>query len=239
MQLLLHRKSRVKLQCKVGGRPVSLEDLRKCCGSYRFGSFLRIKYQLVVLGVDWGFASTNSLTVVTVIGKNFSGKFEVLFAKKYHYRDRVEQIKEITQIYRDYGAQAIGVDHGVGLTDNFMLRHNLGSSKVWEYHYCNPKVIIRFLPEKMLHSLNRTASLNLLFTSLKNQDIIFPVFEQAEPFFEDILSIREDVRRTPHGDSKYYDRNPNIPDDFVHSLNFAVVTGRLLSGDPIFKSALR
>lgn len=222
-----------------GGRPITLEKLKQCCISdHHFGTCSLTNYPCKVMGVDWGYATTRSLTVACVIGVRFDGKYEVLWAKKFHYRDRIDQIAELLKIYEQYQCNAVGLDSGVGLLDNQEWRMAVGADSVYEFSYCSPNKILSFNKENLLYATNRAKTINLLFSDLNKQHILFPCFEDSSDFFDDLLSVVEEVRETSFGRNKYYTRNPMIPDDFTHSLNFGLLALKLITQENILCSII-
>jgi hypothetical protein len=197
-----------------------------------------VGYSAKIMGVDWGCATQNSLTVICVLGIKYDGIIDVLFAKKYRYRDRIEQRNEIEQYFQQFGCVAMGVDHGVGLTDNLELRNDLGCDKIFEFMYCNPNKILNFLKDQMMYSANRTKTLGLLFNDLAKKNITFPNFSEIKQYFDDILSEYEEIREGPNQMNKFYGRDPNIPDDFLHALNFAVLTARIITRGSILDGVM-
>lgn len=221
-----------------GGRPITHEKLASCCTNRKNGAMLNGEFNIVVMGIDWGYGTTRSYTVSCIIGIRNDGKSEVIFAKKYPYRDRLEQIQEFKSMFYSYGCTAVGCDAGVGLTDNIILRNHFGADKVFEYNYCSPRKMIQFNPDVMNFSTNRTKTLSLLFNDLNMGNIYFFNREESEPFFDDILSVYEEPRSTPYGENKVYRHNHSIPDDFIHTLNFAQLTLKLLTKESILDSII-
>lgn len=218
----------------VGGRPITITKLQSLCdGNRKLGEFNKKGYIATVMGIDWGYATVRSLTVGCILGITKEGKADVLWAKKYHYRDREDQVVELLEKYSEYGCVMIGADHGVGLSDNQKLRSRVSASRFIEYQYCAPKKLLTYDPDTLVYPLNRTRSIDLLFTDLNKGYIRFPRMEDSSDFFNDILSIYEEVRESPSGCNKFYSRNHSIPDDFLHSLNFAWICVKILTRDNI------
>lgn len=223
-----------------GGRPITLEELKSCCTDREFGHARPGEHIKYIMGVDWGYATPRSYTVMCILGVRPIGDYEVIFAKKFKYRNRIDQRKELLTYFKQYGCEAMGVDHGVGLTDNLELRAATDPSKVYEYHYCGShnKKILNFLPEHLMFATDRTRTLSLMFNDMINKKILYPKYEDIKPFFDDILSIYEGVREGPTGKNKYYDRNPKLPDDFAHALNYALITAKLLTKGTILDTII-
>jgi len=220
-----------------GGRLVSLRELKDCCVLPRIrdiGPNFRHGCSHLVGGVDWGISGQTSFTVLTIGGLTPHGKFVVLYAEKFHGRDVVDQIQEIIKTCKAWRVAAIGVDFGVGYTNNLMLRRALGWERVFEYQYGASKHLMHWNNDAGRYMLNRTHSLNWLFFEMKRRNICFPHQEDmVDEFFPDILTIFQSVTETPTRTYMTFHRNPHIPDDFTHALNFMSITGRKLAGDAL------
>ena len=201
-----------------GGRPITLEKLRSLCLEKSTKHFTAI-----AIGVDWGCATEHSLTAICVTGLRQDGKFEVILGRKYNYRDRLEQISEIVTIFKDYNCTCIGCDNGVGLTDNLLFRKHLGSDKIYEFLYMGQGKLITYDEKSMVFHTSKRKTLNMLFFNMNTDKIFFPKYELISDFFNDILSETEEIR----GTNKLYNHNPNIPDDFLHALNFSILALKL------------
>lgn len=222
-----------------GGKPITLSKLQECCTERNMGKYKPGDYVHKVLGVDWGYATSRSLTVVTVIGIKRDGTIDVLYAKKYRYNDRLGQIDEFVKLYRQFNCSAIAADRGVGITDNAIFRTKVGYECVYEYQYCESKQTLKFNEQEAYYSTSKRITMSLLFTALNKNHITFPKYEEFEDFFNDVLSVCEEVRESPFGIKKFYNRNPEIPDDFIHALNFAIITARLLTLDTVYNSIIK
>lgn len=219
-----------------GGTPTNESKLQSNCLTRSMNDPINLKnYTCTVMGVDWGFASKTSFTVVTVLGLRKDNKYEVLFCKKYQCRDRLlEILPNLIKLFKDYKCSGIGCDTGCGLTDNSFLKLHLGYERVYPYTYNGVGKIIHYVPDLGEYIVNKTKTLNLLFVDLNYGKIKFPKKEEMKPFFDDILSVKEDVRSTPYGDKKIYCKTIGTPDDFLQSLNYSILTIKLLTKDSIF-----
>lgn len=215
------------ISCDVGGKPVSLSILSECEKPIT-DKFYKVK----VMGVDWGGGSSNSLTVITVLGVTLDNTYDVLYSFKFPTRSRMEQLNEILAIFSKFKCNAIGADSGVGLTDNQLLKHHLSPQKVYVFKYGNPSQILKYLADIGEYSINRSKTLSIMFRDLNMKKVTFP--PNYRDFFNDILSIYEEIRPSIHGEHRVFDHAPNNPDDFAHALNFALITAKLLTSPSIF-----
>jgi hypothetical protein len=224
------------LSYDMGGRIVSLAELRRCCvlppmrelnRNYPHGC------TALVAGVDWGISATESFTVLTIGGQDSSGMMKMLYAKKFYSTDTVEQTREIAAICKAWGVAAIGADFGVGYTNNLLLRELLGWDRVFEYQYAHATHILKWNGDVGRYILNRTSSLNLMFFDIKSEQMQFPAVKDMDDLFKDILSLYESIIESPKQTYKVLVRTPKIPDDFAHALNFMSITAKKISGDKI------
>lgn len=225
----------------IGGSPVTLEHLSKCCDEKRsFNTFFRREsYSHIIGGVDWGVSQVGSITVFTLVGLNHqTRKGEVLLVKKIKNPDPDEQVKEIASLFKQFSGTAIGVDYGMGFVQNIRLRTLLGPQCIYEYQYGMSNKNLTFLAEQGRYLVSRLHSLDLLFNDLRKQAIMFPKYEESRPFFTDIVSITEEMRMSPSGDKRFYVKTPSIPDDFTHALNFSLLTIRLLTTGSILSKII-
>jgi hypothetical protein len=212
-----------------GGKPTTLAKLQSLVVDRP------MKYSSTFLGVDWGCSAKASLTVVCVLGVTNTGRYEVIDAIKFKHRDRLEQIKVICELYKKYKCFAIGVDSGVGLTDNIILKQRI-VGKILEYMYTVAhNYTIRYSREVDIYNISKSKVLNLIFHDINNGYITFKKEVLKENVFDDILSIYEIVNSHGH---KLYEHNKSVPDDFLHAMNFALITAKLANHDTIFCSYL-
>lgn len=220
-----------------GGRLITLRELKDCCILPRMsemGPSWRHGCSAIVAGVDWGISGQTSFTVLTIGGLTPEGKFVSLFAHKFQGQDVVDQVQEIIRICRKWRVDAIGCDFGVGYTNNLILKKAFGWERVFEYQYGQSKHLMHWNSDACRYMLNRTHSLNWLFFDMKRKHILFPHQEDmVDEFFPDILTIFQEITETPMRTYMQFHRNPHIPDDFTHSLNFAWITARKLAGDSL------
>lgn len=213
-----------------GGKPITADTLKSCCKD--MGKYDGNLYQKTIMGIDWGAATQNSLTVICIIGVRMDYGFDVIWAKKYPYQGQDIQVKEALELFSRFRCHAIGSDCGMGKMPNDVLRKYLGFETVKCYQYCAPTQMLKYIPTTGDWSLHRTRSMALLFHDLNNKQIFFP--NNFDEFFTDILSVYEEVRETETGGCvKRYNRNHSIPDDFFHALNFGMITAKMLTKDSL------
>ena len=216
-----------------GGRLITISDLIRLKVLEPKTQIAKKKYLNVVAGVDWGISAINSYTVIIVLAMNPNFIAEVLFFYKFHTTDTVEQLNGIAKILTYWYVDIVGCDHGVGHANNQQLRRLWcpnEPTRVVEYNYVKANFLIKYNEDTGRYSLNRTETLNLLFYELKDQKILFPNVDKIQEVFDDILAEYEEIQDTPYGTSKVFRHPPEVPDDYLHALNFAYTTSKMMAG---------
>ena len=218
-----------------GGRLITLSEIKeRCCKDYIMESSPPLNHgcRHFVIGVDWGISAQTSYTVAVVMGILPAGTVKVFAAVKFLGTDIMEQINQIIMMAQAYGADLICADFGVGYTNNQILRQQYGG-RVMEFQYVRQRAFLKWDAPSKRYMLSRTASMNILFMNMKAGLLYLPRFDDIEPFVKDILSVYEEVVDTSGSTVKVFLHTPDVPDDFVHALNFGWVGLRKLVNDPI------
>ena len=134
-------------------------------------------------------------------------------------------------------------DFGVGNMNNQELRkkwQGSNSQKLAVYQYVKASFYLKWDEANKKFILNRTASLNQLFFDLKNGKMLFPQSYaniKEHDVFNHIMAEYEEIIDSTSGKTKVYRHAASKPDDFLHSLNFAHITGRRLTHQPLIDYA--
>jgi hypothetical protein len=220
--------------CDSGGKPITITEVKNICLLGSFEILKKQSYQYKISGIDWGISSSKSFTVHTILGLGANNRIDVIYAKKYVETEILEQVDNIIKTMRDYHVYIGGGDFGAGHTNNNLIKSIWcpnQKQKYVEYMYTYGKFYLYWDTIKEKYMLNRTLSLDSLIMAIKFKQILFPKYADIAPFCDDIMSLYEDVTNSG---IKVYKKNPVIPDDFAHALNFAFVTAnRLLGKIPI------
>jgi len=229
------------LSYDIGGRLVSLEELKRCSTGKLYEHYEdSMGIPCIVAGIDWGISAVTSHTVL-VIGGILPGNepiFRVVYAKKYYTMDILDQISDIIEICKKFKVRIIGSDVGVGATNNQILKRAFGDDKIYPFNYATAKRILNYNNNSACFILDKTSSLNLLFMALKTKHIqLLPQdFMIENRFYDDILAVHEELIDTPRGIHKVFNKqSKKITDDFLHALNFAVMTGYKIIDHPVTK----
>lgn len=189
----------------------------------------------VVIGVDWSVTgSEKSFTVVSVLGYTPQGKCYVLYSQKLQGIHILDQVDRVLQLYHMYQAQIISSDRGVGVLQVQLMQQKLGHDKVIPVNYVAAKTKLRWDAVGQFLAADRTQAIdNVVMKVRKGRDRIeVPCWKLTSSFWEDALSIYEEENFD--GSRRLYRRDPDIPDDWFHSLVFGNIGYQYLTGDFTF-----
>lgn len=237
-----------------GTKEITVNDLQKTCilGNIKqlqndFLANPAAKYKFTISGVDWGGSDYNptmkshtSYTVHTIIGLNRqTNKFDILYVERYSGMDWDDVSARIAEKHKQFKCYAIGCDFGGGAVYINFLRKRLNPNRVIAYKYSGPNAKFLAVPKQSnfqnLYSLNRTESITALFVDIKNCRIAAPMWEQIKDVYLDCLNLIRIPSEKASGETGFlYERLGSKTDDFLHSLNYAVITAKALTGEPLF-----
>jgi hypothetical protein len=185
-------------------------------------------YRFMVAGVDWG-KGLGSYTVLTIGGFQ-NDVFDILYCKKYNpqHEDVEDIIDDIAKCCAKMGVRAIGADWGAGYTENVLLRKRAEKRQmdvIQFYSSSSQKPRIRWNKQGKFYTINRQATMADVFNHIKRGEMLFPRWEDFEPFARDFLCIFPDF----HDSSRimYFNHPAEIPDDAMHSTNYAFLVAKL------------
>lgn len=232
-------------------KPITRAELIECCDPayvmWRepFAAERMAKAQRMILtaGIDWGEGNdgsekspsgkirTASYTVFTVGTYVNQNQYKVLFAKKYTGKevDPDYIVKDVVRLVKQLGIRLVGVDWGHGWGVNNQLVRQLGAERVVQFQYLpKQKKRMKWDPIGFKYQLLRNLIISEAFVALKNGNIVFPRWQDTEPFAKDILGVyteydeyRRDMR---------YDHKQSDPDDFLHSLIYSKLAADITLG---------
>lgn len=189
------------------------------------------RYVMIVGGIDWGIAEVTSFTVHTILGFLPDGTAHVLWAKRYQAMNVEDMLKDIASAHSIYHCQLLAADIGVGHAQNRLLRSMYGIEMV-QMNYTAQRRFMVFRPllDEPRWMLDKLTSLKLMFSAIRNGHILFPKRPELDKFCSDLLSPYEDITVTNGVEHRKLLRNPAVPDDFAHAINFAYVVGQKACG---------
>lgn len=184
-----------------------------------------------VLGVDWSVSgSLGSHTVVTVLGIDHSGRMTVLFSKKLAGSHILTQVDEVLSIARDYSCKMIGSDRGVGVLQGELMQQKYGHTRVIMCQYVSASKRLKWDQGGNFLAADRTSAMDDVMHKMRlgPDRFVSPKWEFMEPFWGDALSIFEE--ETSIG-KRVYRKQPSVPDDWFHSVVFANLAYKYLTGE--------
>jgi hypothetical protein len=210
--------------------PITLPDLIDACDPQmklcesKTDSSVVAKMNLVA-GLDHSTSQDSaSYTVLTIGGFVPGGRFVIVYAKRYSgiEADVLPMLKHVAQKVRDFGVTVVTSDWGSGATNNVLLREELrkdGIQLIEVNHSGTQKADATWSAKAKMFTINRTHVLTEIFNKIKHKDIIFPNWNQMQPYLTDLLNIYTDYNESLR--TVFYNKPQNKPDDYLHALCFA------------------
>ena len=190
-----------------------------------------------VMGVDWGGGGQEevSFTAVSLVGLDVAhGVCECHYAERFSlglsYDD---EIRTILQYFRGAGCHYLAHDYGGSgaLREAMLIQAGLPIDRVigLSYTYSPSRHIVYYIPPvqnemRGYYGLDKPRSLVMQALCVKSGLILLPEYESSKAVTHDLLALMEDKHEAPRGSDIYLiRRQPKLPDDFAHALNFACV----------------
>lgn len=222
------------------GRPLSLKQLMSVCNSNWLDfekGFPKDDRKIVVtvMGVDWSVTgTTESHTVLTVLGFDFNGKGYILYSQKLDGLDLLDQVERVMKVFEQYECSHLAGDRGVGAFQGQLMKRALGDDRVSMINYVAAKTNLRFDREGNYFSADRTLAIDTAVTRIKMgiNRLECPRWEVMDPFWQDALHIYEEESNSGR---RLYRRDEDSPDDFVHSLVFGLLAYMIVKGEFIYQ----
>lgn len=184
-----------------------------------------------VLGVDWSVSgSEGSHTVVSVLGIDHSGRMILLYAKKLVGSHILTQVDEVLAIARQYNCRMIGSDRGVGVLQGELMQQKYGAQRVIMCQYVSASKRLAWNQAGNYLAADRTGAMDDVMHKMRlgPDRFVTPSWKIMEGFWGDALGIFEE--ETVIG-KRVYRKQPSIPDDWFHSVVFANLAYKYLTGD--------
>ena len=232
------------LATDLGATSLSMTEARACCNpDYREWpkpdksnvpatvSPIIDSIHTTVLGVDWSVSgSEGSHTVVTVLGIDHAGRIIVLYAKKLVGVHILTQVDEVLQIAATYNCRMIGSDRGVGVLQGELMQQRYGATRVVMCQYVSASRRLKWDQAGNFLAADRTSAMDDVMHKMRlgPERFITPRWEFMEGFWSDTLSIFEEETTVGR---RVYRKQPSIPDDWFHSVVFANLAYKYLTGE--------
>ena len=226
-------------------------DLKKCCCEFTFKQLQeryfsgKDRYIRLISGLDWGGSDwepahqlKKSYTVHVIYGVRGDGKMVLLYAYRYagaNYQDIAGTIVEAHNRFKTF---AMGTDNGGGQYYNAYMRDcgRIGTNRIMHFQYTDTKLVLDHIPnpDANILSLHRSDSLSALIGDIKDERIIFPRWDEAQPFVGDCLNVRRNITESASGKKVMrYIRHGSKADDFFHATNYAAMIKRIIGDEPM------
>lgn len=176
------------------------------------------------MGVDWG-KGEKSFTVVTIFSHNpQTGKFQMLFCKRYQSSEEVEpdyQIKDISNLMVLFRVCYCIVDWGFGFVQYKKLQQSFGARIAACYYSFNQKQETKWNPIDQTWIVNRTKIIQNYIKAVHSLQVAWPG-KNKEPYiwlFDHHLAEQAEYRKSMNGRSEdlMYNHPEGQPDDGMHS----------------------
>jgi hypothetical protein len=242
-----NRYSTVKLSNEVfglpvgaGGRPLSLRQVMAVCNPSRtsFDTGYPIDSRNIlftVLGVDWSVTgSSKSYTVLTVLGVDFVGKVYILYVQRLEGIDILAQVSRVIEVFRMFQCSHMASDRGVGVLQGQISKRSLGPDKVSMINYVAAKTNLRYDRQGDYFAADRTLAIDTSVIKIKMgmEKLESPAWSLMEGFWADALAVFEEET---HSGRRVYRKDEDSPDDFLHSLTFAMVGIMIVKGEFVYQ----
>lgn len=223
----------------VAGKSLSMSEVQACCnpGKIEWDIGWPVDDRAITsvsVGVDWSVTGgIKSFTVITVIGMDCRGKQYLLFAERLQGGDILEQVKRVKDVFLQYNAQIIASDRGVGVLQVQLLQRDLGEHRCIPINYVSAKTKLRWDGVGKYMAADRTQAIDNMIIKIKHGRDRFetPAWGTTAGLWSDALSVFEE--ETQSG-KRVYRKEPDTPDDFLHSLVFANIGYQIMSMDYSF-----
>jgi hypothetical protein len=181
------------------------------------------------MGCDWGpVNSVNSKTVIAIT-QSRGTKIHVIYMKRFLGRESDYSFihDEIPRLHVKWRTQLIGADYGLGEAANSEIRKRIGESSrlIALQHLGTQKQKALWNQRMNAYTLGRNITMTEIFARIRRQEIVFPRWEDFEPFAKDLLAI-----------SIEYDEEKNKmryinsdPDDSLHAILYSTFVNDLHS----------
>lgn len=225
-----------------GKKLITEEQLRNCC---QLGEMAKIYernkhlYKFITCGVDWGVNLDTSRTTVCIGGLRDDNTYEVFYARVFREHDYDWQINTIANLINTYGATA-AADSGPDPYRGIVLMQKTNMRKTQLVRYDAGNYVQHYMippgskdPTQCRWCLNRSQTMTFTFNQLKGNKVLFPRTEDCDLCLNDILNVNIEVKESAMKQELMYSHADDEPDDFMHSLNFALCQAHMLAKNPL------
>lgn len=228
----------------IGGRIFTVREAMACCNTQVQGwdtAFPRDNRNIVVtvLGVDWSVSgSTNSYTVISILGYDSQGKCYLLYSQKLDSIDILDQVRRVEELYYKFECSIVGSDRGVGVLQGQLMKRHLGDDRVAMCNYVSAKTHLRWDKDGLYYSADRTMNMDTMILKAKMGIKRFetPCWNLTSEFWEDALNVFEEESATGR---RLYRKDQDLCDDWLHSVVFANIGYMVIKGDFVYNDEVK
>jgi len=205
--------------------------IASCCEPYSNEDFAHqiVAPKQTFMGIDWGgrtdINDKGAYTVVTIISKD-RDKYKVEFTKRITYNDYLKQVAYIKELIRMYNCISVVADIGAGAIQCQMLQTEFGDTVKSCYYSANLKSKYVYNNENWMISVDRDAWLEEVIDIIVRANIIIPWKNNKDKqwFVDQICNTRIGMsEKTGNVRRKYEKEERKMPNDALHSLNYAYI----------------
>jgi hypothetical protein len=185
------------------------------------------------MGVDWG-TGERSFTVVVIYSYNTSGKYQMIFTKRYEQGEELDpdyQIKDIANLMQIYRIAFSLVDWGFGFVQYKRLVSLFGTRVAACYYSFNQKGERKYDAHQQRWVVNRTKTMQNYINAVHQLEIVWPGGDKDKyPWMYDhhLVEMAE-YRKSQNGRSEdlLYTHPEGQPDDGLHACIYAYTAAKI------------
>ena len=221
-----------------GSKPVTYSEVRRCAlpskrfiefkdGEVHMGIPESLRSTQTWAGIDWGAGDT-AFTVLSIWTYDQSGRFQLLYGKKYEGEEAnpIFYEKDIIRKLQAMNISRIGTDWGFGFHINPKLIQAFGVRRVFQYSHTGRQAAkVKYDQHRNVFMCHRSRVLQDCFELIKRgpgpgaRGVGFCHWEEFEHLANDILAVHSEYSEI-RGEV-VYDHPRGVPDDFLHTFCFA------------------
>lgn len=221
-----------------GVKLVTITDIRKASvlGPNEFNRMVDRfrKCSVRVLAVDWGGGGEEevSFTTIALVGKNSSsGRIECHYCERFHTGySHTDEAKKLLYYFTQAGCQYFAHDYGGSgsVRETLMIQAGMPVDRIINFMYvrATTRDIVYYNKPAVgefrgYWAVDKARSLVLQAVCVKTGAVVLPEYESSKDVTHDMLALMEDKHEMAAGSDVYLiRRQPKLPDDFAHALNF-------------------
>lgn len=186
------------------------------------------------MGVDWGKGEKSFTVVVIYSHSPLTGKYQLLYAKKYQTSQEVDpdyQVRDISNLMVIFKIAYSIVDWGFGFVQYKKLQQSFGTRVAACYYSFNQKMETKWNAVDQTWVVNRTKVIQNYVKAVYSLQIAWPGTKKDEYMwlFDHHLAEQAEYRKSMNGRSEdlMYNHQEGQPDDGMHACVYALLASIL------------